>query len=133
LDIKNLAQRALKNRDKAYAPYSGFKVGAALVTSDGEIYDGANIENSSYGLTICAERVAAVRAISEGKRSFLTIAVACDDEGFCRPCGACRQFLAEFSPEMEIIMVNASGEWESSSLAKLLPFSFSLEGGKKNV
>ena len=133
MDIKQLTQRALKNRDKAYAPYSGFKVGAALVTSDGEIYDGANIENSSYGLTICAERVAAAKAVTDGKHSFSAIAVACDDKGFCRPCGACRQFLAEFSPEMEIIMVNASGEWESNSLAKLLPFSFSLEGGKKNV
>lgn len=133
MDIKQLTQRALNNREKAYAPYSGFKVGAAILTSDGEIFDGINIENSSYGLTICAERVAAAEAVAAGKRSFQAIAVACADEGFCRPCGACRQFLAEFSPEMEIIMVNANGEWESSSLAKLLPFSFSLEGGKKNV
>lgn len=133
---KELIARALKNRNKAYAPYSKFFVGAALLTADGEIFDGANVENASYGLTICAERVAATNAVVSGKKIFKAIAIACGGGDYCRPCGACRQFLAEFSPDMEIIMVNDKGEAQVMLLSQLLPSNFSntsFEGGPNGI
>lgn len=133
MDTAALVARAIRNKEKAYAPYSKFAVGAALLTSDGEIYDGVNVENASFGLTICAERTAAVSAVASGKHHFKALAVACGGKDYCRPCGACRQFLAEFSPDMEIIMVNGLGESDIMSLAELLPCNFSLEGGKDGV
>ena len=136
MEIQELATRALENRSKAYAPYSKFQVGAALLTDDNEIFDGANIENASFGLTICAERVAVTNAVVAGKKNFKAIAIACGSGDYCRPCGACRQFLAEFSPEMDVIMVNDKGASETVSLLELLPRNFSnssLEGGSKGV
>jgi len=110
--------------ENSYSPYSGHPVGAALLTSSGRVYRGTNVENASSGLTICAERVAVVKAVSEGERDFLKIAVVCGDSGFCRPCGACRQFLLEFAPEIEVVMGNAQGEFEVKGLRELLPDPF---------
>jgi cytidine deaminase len=127
-----LIKKALEAREKAYAPYSSFYVGAALLTSDGEIIGGANIENGSYGATICAERSAFSAAISSGKRSFSAIAVVGgkkDDDisDFCPPCGICRQFMAEFcSPDFKIILYNGKEE-KISTLDSLLPDSFNLK------
>lgn len=98
-ELINIAVKACEN---AYAPYSGFCVGAAVECADGSVYTGCNIENSSYGCTNCAERTAVFKAVSEGKRSFRRIAVYADSEDYCLPCGTCRQVLYEFSPNMEI-------------------------------
>ena len=109
----------------AYAPFSKFRVGAAILNADGTMYTGVNIENSSYGATICAERVAACKAISEGAHDFEAIAL-CSDKGATWPCGICRQFLYEFSPELKVI--TGSDEWhlEVVELSDLLPKGFRL-------
>ena len=119
----NLAMEAMK---KAYAPYSGFQVGAALLCSDGTVFTGCNIENAAYGPTNCAERTAVFKAVSEGQRRFRRIAIAADTEQFCAPCGVCRQVLREFDPELklEIILVNRDGETRDFTLAELFPHSF---------
>ena len=128
----SLIKKALEARENAYAPYSGFYVGAALLTDDGEVISGANIENGSYGATICAERSAFSAAISSGKRNFSAIAVVGgkkDDEisDFCPPCGICRQFMAEFcAPDFKIILFNGKEE-KVYSLSSLLPDSFNLK------
>ena len=111
-------------RVNAYAPFSNFCVGAALLTTDGEIYTGVNIENSSYGATICAERTAFVKAISEGKRQFSKIAISAGDVESV-PCGICRQFMYEFSPEIEVI-TKADGVLRVRPLTQLLPEGFVL-------
>lgn len=121
---KELIQAAQTARGLAYAPYSNFKVGVALLGESGKIYKGCNVENMSYGLTICAERVAAVKAISEGERDFKKMAIATDMDKPCPPCGMCRQFLYEFSPDMEIIMANLEGEVLKVALKELLPNAF---------
>ncbi|HBV95955.1 MAG: cytidine deaminase [Peptococcaceae bacterium BICA1-7] len=123
---EKLVNKALTARDSAYAPYSGFKVGAALLTSGGEIYTGCNIENASYGLTCCAERVAVFKAVSEGKKDFTAIAVACGDGDFCSPCGACRQVLAEFGGSIKVYMCNHRGEYRVKTVSELLPGYFRL-------
>lgn len=122
----DLAQLAIAAREHAHAPYSNFRVGAALETSTGEIYTGCNVENATYGLTICAERVAVVKAISEGARpgSFVRIAIAADTPTLTPPCGACRQILSEFAPDAVITLVNLAGLSKSYSIAELLPESF---------
>jgi cytidine deaminase len=122
---KKLIEAATKAKEKAYAPYSNFKVGAALLAS-GKIFTGSNIENASYSLTICAERVAAANAIIDGSKNFEKIAVACDELGFPYPCGACLQFLSEFAEDMEVILVNGKGETRVTTLKKLFPSPFSL-------
>ena len=119
-ELLNAAKAATEN---AYAPYSGFKVGAALLTSDGEVYTGCNIENISFGATVCAERCALFKAISEGKRSFLKLAIASSSEDKTFPCGICRQVLAEFMPDGEIIIKNGEQE-EVYTVSELLPHSF---------
>jgi cytidine deaminase len=116
-----LIQHAMHARRSAYAPYSNFHVGAALLTDGGEIFDGCNIENSSYSLTICAERTAVFKAIAAGKKKFRSIAVTSDDHGFITPCGACRQVLSEFSPWLEIIVVTSKGKKKITTLDKLFP------------
>lgn len=121
---KKMIQMAQVVRELAYAPYSNFKVGAALLGKSGKIYQGCNIENMSYGLTVCAERVAVVKAISEGERDFEKIAIVADTDKPCPPCGMCRQFLYEFSPDMEIIMANLEGEVLKVALKELLPNAF---------
>ncbi|HHM23455.1 MAG TPA: cytidine deaminase [Bacteroidetes bacterium] len=115
------AQEAQRN---AHAPYSHFHVGAALVTDSGEIYSGCNVESSSYGLTVCAERVAIFKAVSEGKKQFRKMAIVTETEEFCPPCGACRQVIWDFAPELEIILVNSKGERRRTTIAKLYPEAF---------
>lgn len=124
---KILYAEALKARENAYAPFSGFQVGAALLTEDGQVYTGVNIENSSYGATICAERTAFVKAISEGHRKFKALAVTAGDEQEALPCGICRQFMYEFSPELEIITGTDEEHLNIRTLEELLPLGFRLE------
>jgi len=121
VDIELLHQRAWAAREKAYAPYSKFLVGAALLTQSGEIFSGCNIENISLGLTLCAERTAAAAAVQAGQRNFVAIAVAADTRLPVVPCGACRQFLAEFNTELEIYSVGRDQEQRAWSLLHLLP------------
>lgn len=124
---KNLYEKALAVRENAYVPFSGFRVGAALLTEDGSIYTGVNVENSSYGATICAERTAFVKAISEGHREFLAMAVTAGEEQEAMPCGICRQFMYEFAPDMEVITGTDSENLNVMKLDELLPKGFRLE------
>ena len=117
----NLIQRAIKGRLKAYAPYSRFAVGAAVQCKSGAIFAGSNIENISYGLTICAERIAIGSAVAAGEREFVAIAVAADTIEPIVPCGACRQFLAEFSPDLIIVSATLRGDRKIENLSRLLP------------
>ena len=119
-----LMQKAIEMLDRAYIPYSHFPVGAVLECEDGTVYTGCNIENSSFGLTICAERTAAVKAISEGHSKFRRIVIAGNSKDFCYPCGACRQFLYEFSPDMEVICLNRAREAKRMTLRELMPCGF---------
>ena len=124
-DARLLLERAREARARAYAPYSRYPVGAALLDADGTIHLGTNVENASYGLTICAERVAVFRAIAEGARSFRAIAIAGpDDEQPCPPCGSCRQVLHEFAPSMVVVVGGASGSIGQLRLNDLLPDAF---------
>ncbi|MCS7137312.1 MAG: cytidine deaminase [Candidatus Caldarchaeum sp.] len=118
------ATRAMK---KAYAPYSRFKVGAALLTAEGEIVTGCNVENASYGLSNCAERTAVFKAVSEGKRNFAAVAVVSNKTNPVYPCGACRQVLREFNPSIKIITRGSRGKPLVVSLSRLLPESFGPE------
>lgn len=128
MDInEKLLSEAHKMLKYAYAPYSGFKVGAALLDSEGRIFTGCNVENASYGACCCAERTAAVKAVSEGSTSFKAIAVVNGKGGETFPCGICRQFLSEFSEDMTVILENDNGEPTTFLLSKLLPHSFKLE------
>jgi cytidine deaminase len=111
-------------RRRAYAPYSHFRVGAAIESTSGRIYSGCNIENSSYGLTICAERTAIFKAISEAERNFKAIAIVADDPDFTPPCGACRQVLFDLAGNIDIIMVNDRGKVRVIKLKELLPMAF---------
>ena len=123
-----LAEEALRAMGRAYAPYSRFRVGAALLTQAGTTISGCNVENCSYGLTICAERTAAVTAVAQGQLDWKAIAIA--SVGGVAPCGACRQFLAEFAPTLTILMVDAIGQRPTviTSLAELLPNCFTPQG-----
>ena len=124
IDFAFLAERAWAARKQAYAPYSKFSVGAALLAESGEIYSGCNVENVSFGLTICAERSAVTAAIQAGCRKFSGIAIVADTETPVLPCGACRQFLAEFDPAMPIYTVGREGVSRSWLLSELLPSPF---------
>ncbi|MEN8153162.1 MAG: cytidine deaminase [Acidobacteriota bacterium] len=127
-DIKELYDAAVKAKKNAYAPYSDFHVGAALRTKDGNIYSGCNVENSSYGVTICAERNAIFKMAAEGEREITEILVIGDTEKFLPPCGACRQVIAEFSEEeTKVIMCNKEGNYRESTVKEILPFGFSLK------
>lgn len=119
-----LVRKAVEARGLAYAPYSNFRVGAALLAKDGRIFYGCNVENASYGLTVCAERVALFKAVAEGVREFLALAVAGGSEP-CAPCGACRQVLYEFAPDLLVIMADGEGRsWRAGRLSELLPHGF---------
>jgi cytidine deaminase len=120
----DLIKKAKTARLKAYAPYSKFKVGAALLTKSGKVYTGANVENSTYGLTVCAERVAVFKAINDGNKDFVKIVVAADKNPPITPCGACRQVLSEFAHDLEVVCVNLKGKIDRYSLKELLPEAF---------
>lgn len=113
-----------KIRNSAIAPYSKFRVGSVLRTANGKFYSGHNIESSSYGLTICAERVALFKALSEGERKFSEIHILADSVDFCPPCGACRQLLMDFAPEIRIVLYNQNGDKKYFRISDLLPEAF---------
>ena len=125
---EKLIELAKEAMTHAYAPYSHFKVGAALLCADGTVYQGCNIENASYSPTNCAERTAFFKAVSEGERQFSAIAIVAAPEGAAlrktAPCGVCRQVMMEFSPEMEVICLNGAGESKTFALRELLPYGF---------
>lgn len=124
MNYSQLAEEAIKAKSKAHTPYSNFHVGAALLTNDDKVYLGANIENSSYSLTICAERTAIFNAYLEGERKFKAIAIAGDAPDFCPPCGACRQVISDLCGNIDVILVNHKKEIRIFKLSELLPFAF---------
>ena len=121
---ETLIAAAKHARDNAHAPYSNFRVGAALRAQSGQVYTGCNVENATYGLTICAERVAIFKAISEGERGFDAIAVVADTDALTPPCGACRQIIWEFCGDVEIILANLKGQVETHRASALFPKPF---------
>ncbi|MEK7822095.1 MAG: cytidine deaminase [Planctomycetota bacterium] len=124
--MKELIKKAIEAREKSYSPYSHFKVGAALKTTSGKVYTGTNVENASYGLTVCAERVAVYKAVSAGEREFEALAVFTEADELTPPCGACRQVLWEFSKNLIIVLAN-SREEKILKLSDLLPLPFQKE------
>lgn len=122
LSPEALVAQALAARERAYAPYSRYRVGAALLTADGAVIPGCNVENAAYPATICAERVALTAAIAQGKRDLVAIAVATENGG--SPCGTCRQVMAELGPEMTIYISDGQGNFRTTSVRALLPDSF---------
>ena len=124
IDKASLMKTALFARGKAYAPYSGFKVGAALLCADGKIYTGCNVENASYPCGICAERTAAAKAVSEGSPDFIAIAIAGSSGEKCAPCGICRQFLYELDPDLYVLCSDDKGNYDEHRLSELLPCGF---------
>lgn len=121
---QELIDAATDVREKAYAPYSNFKVGAAVETEEGDIYTGCNVESASYGLTVCAERVAIWKGISRGVTKFGRIAVVCDTEELTPPCGVCRQIIWEFCGDVPVILSNLHGKSETIQMSELLPRAF---------
>ncbi len=126
MNDRDLVKLANDVRRHAHAPYSGFPVGAALLCADGTVVTGVNVESSVNGLSLCAERVALFKAISEGKHEFVKIAVSCESD-HCRPCGACRQVLYEHAPKLEILMGNLEGTFVRTTISDLLPEAFTLK------
>ena len=124
---QELVKKAFEMHQFSYVPYSHFPVGAALLTQDGRVFTGCNVENAAYSPTLCAERVAVGKAVSEGHRDFVRIVVAGRCEDFCVPCAVCRQVLYEFAPDMEIISLNGRGEELVRTLRELLPHGFGPE------
>ncbi len=123
---EKLITMAMSARQNAYVPYSSFAVGAALLAGSGDVYTGCNVENSSYGLTVCAERVALFTAVARGERKFTALAVVAGTEEYCSPCGACRQVLAEFGGDTKVYLANRHGAYRETTVAELLPVAFSL-------
>ncbi|XP_059210745.1 zgc:103586 [Centropristis striata] len=124
--VRELVSRCLQARQQAYCPYSRFPVGAAVLTADGAIITGCNVENASFGLTVCAERTAVQRAVVEGHTRFTAIAVTCDiRDSFVGPCGACRQVLMEFGSDWTVYLTKPDGSYKETSLRELLPLAFS--------
>lgn len=119
-----LLKEAQKAKENAYAVYSNFRVGAALLTREGKVFTGCNVENAAYSVTNCAERTAVFAAVAEGFRDFTAIAVTSDSEHYTVPCGACRQVLVEFNPDMKVIMGNHRGEFIVQTAGELLPLYF---------
>jgi cytidine deaminase len=131
METDELIKTAKQTREKAYAPYSGFKVGAALLTADGRVFTGCNVENSSYGDAICAEKVAVIKAMAEGACDFSRLIVVTDSDEPASPCGSCRQILFEFNPDLLVVMANLQGKKLEMKVGDLLPHAFSLKHGKK--
>jgi cytidine deaminase len=121
---ESLIKAATEVRENAYAPFSNFRVGSALETDDGEVITGCNVESASYGLTVCAERVAIWKAISRGKRKIKHIAVVADTEELTPPCGVCRQIIWEFGGDIPVILANLKGKTETVQMKELLPRAF---------
>ncbi len=121
---EELIKAATAVRENAYAPFSNFRVGSAIETEDGEIISGCNVESASYGLTVCAERVAVWNAISQGKRKIVKIAVVADTEELTPPCGVCRQIIWEFGGDIPVVMANLKGKTETIQMNELLPRAF---------
>jgi cytidine deaminase len=122
-DRKGLIAEAQAARKRAYAPYSGYHVGAALLGKSGRVYTGCNVENAVYPLCTCAERTAVVKAVSEGEREFVALAVVTENGG--SPCGSCRQTLREFGDDILVLIADATGDYRETTIAELLPDSFS--------
>ncbi len=123
-ELKRLVESAKQAREKAFAPFSNFKVGAAVKTKGGKVFTGCNIESASYGLTVCAERVAIWKAISEGEKEFTNVAVVADTEDLTPPCGACRQIIWEFCGDVPVTFANLKGNVETVQMKELLPRAF---------
>lgn len=124
---KKLIGAAARARKNAYAPYSKFKVGAAVLSKSGRIFGGCNVENASYGLTCCAERTAIFKAVSEGQHQLTAIAIVFDDQALGSPCGACRQVIREFGIGMQVVLANLKGGYKIMSIDQLMPLSFGPE------
>ncbi len=120
---EGLIAQAMQARERAYAPYSNYKVGAALLGKSGQTYTGCNVENAVYPLTICAERTAVVKAVSEGEREFVALAVVTENGG--SPCGSCRQVMREFGADILVLIADTTGAYREMTIAELLPDSFS--------
>ena len=120
-ELLDLARKAAEN---SYSPYSHFAVGAALECEDGAVFTGCNVENAAYGDTICAERCAVVKAVSEGRTDFVRIAIWGDSQGYCMPCGSCRQVLSEFSTDLRVVAARGDGSYVAFPLHELLPHTF---------
>ena len=122
---RELADRAFAMHEFSYVPYSNFPVGAALLCADGTVFTGCNVENAAFGSTICAERTALLKAVSEGHRDdWVTIAIAGRGADYCWPCGACRQMLYEFAPDLKVIVARGDGDIQTAALSDLLPHGF---------
>ncbi|KAI9030188.1 cytidine deaminase [Phycomyces nitens] len=125
---QNLVNLAIEAKSRSYSPYSKFRVGAALLTEDGTLFQGANIENASFGATVCAERTTYCKAISEGHTKFVALAVSSDEQNYISPCGICRQFISEFGPDdLPVLLSNTKGEFTETTIEGLLPFIFRLD------
>jgi cytidine deaminase len=122
--IEELIESAKKVREMAYAPFSNFRVGAAVRTKNGKIYTGCNVESASYGLTVCAERIAIWKAVSEGEREFVRVSVVADTEELTPPCGVCRQIIWEFCGDIPVTFSNLKGKTETVQMSELLPRAF---------
>jgi len=127
---EELVAQAIRARERAYAPYSGYTVGAALLTKSGRIYTGCNVENAVYPLTTCAERVAVVKAVSEGEQGIEALAVSTENGG--APCGSCRQTLREFGQDIIVLIADTTGAYRETTVAELLPGSFSAQDLKRS-
>ena len=131
VDVDALVQEAARARERAYAPYSHYQVGAAVLTADGQVFTGCNVENAVYPLGLCAERVAIFKAVSEGYRDFTAMAVVTGNGG--SPCGSCRQVMHEFAPEMTVFIADGQGNIRRTSVPELLPDSFGADDLKRNA
>lgn len=121
---EELIRQAMQARERAYAPYSGFKVGAVVLGGTGRLYEGCNVENASYGASLCAERVALGQAIAAGEEDIQAVAVVADTEGICSPCGICRQVLIEFGRNIDVVMANMRGDYKIVRSEDLMPCAF---------
>ncbi|MEJ5306346.1 MAG: cytidine deaminase [Ignavibacteria bacterium] len=130
MDRDKLIEKAIEAKNFSYSPYSKFRVGAALLTDNNEIITGCNVENASYGLTICAERTAIFKAYSEGKRRFKAIAISSDDKNFCPPCGACRQIIWELCGDIDVILIDGNKNTKTFKASDFLPYPFGDENLK---
>jgi cytidine deaminase len=129
--LNRLVKEAARARNNAYSPYSGVKIGAAVLTKKGAIYSGCNVENSSYSLSNCAERTAIFKAVSDGDNSIVAIAVVGEGEEFTKPCGACRQVMIQFNPKMKVLLRGADGFSTDKTAEELLPVAFNPAGLKR--